>query len=187
MKRSSHMSIDEMMIPYYGKHGDKQFIRGKPIRFGFKAWSLCSSDGYSQHIEPYCGASTMLETFGMGQGPDVVAGLCKAGGVIPGTRVFFDNLFTSMNLLNYLSDRGIGGTGTVRQNRVFGMPNPDQKQFSKKERGDSVSFFAQDVAIVTWLDNKAVTVASNVHGHQATGLVKRYSKVRVFKQYKLAL
>lgn len=30
------LSIDEMMVRYYGRHGLKQFIRGKPIRFGYK-------------------------------------------------------------------------------------------------------------------------------------------------------
>ena len=29
-------SVDESIIPYYGKHNPKQFIRGKPIRFRFK-------------------------------------------------------------------------------------------------------------------------------------------------------
>jgi hypothetical protein len=62
--------------------------------------------------------STLLDTFGMGQGPDVVAGLCRAWEVIAGTRLYFDNLFTSMDLLNHLSGEGIAGTGTVRQNRV---------------------------------------------------------------------
>ena len=28
-------SLDEGTIPYYGKHGKKQFIRGKPIKFEF--------------------------------------------------------------------------------------------------------------------------------------------------------
>ena len=32
-------SIDEMMIPYYGRHSSKQFIRGKPVRYGFKVIS----------------------------------------------------------------------------------------------------------------------------------------------------
>jgi len=30
------LDIDESMVPYYGHHSSKQFIRGKPIRFGFK-------------------------------------------------------------------------------------------------------------------------------------------------------
>ena len=37
-------SIDESIIPYYGKHETKQFIRGKPTRFGFKIWCITSSD-----------------------------------------------------------------------------------------------------------------------------------------------
>ena len=34
------------MVPYYGHHGTKMFIRRKPIRFGYKIWMFCSSDGY---------------------------------------------------------------------------------------------------------------------------------------------
>ena len=30
-----HLSFDELMVAYYGRHGCKQFIRGKLIRFGF--------------------------------------------------------------------------------------------------------------------------------------------------------
>jgi hypothetical protein len=29
-------SVDEIMIPYFGRHSSKQFICGKPIRYGFK-------------------------------------------------------------------------------------------------------------------------------------------------------
>ena len=55
-----HHSVDESIIPYYGKHGTKQFIRGKPIRFGFKLWCITSSEGYLFHAEPYCGVDTDL-------------------------------------------------------------------------------------------------------------------------------
>jgi Transposase IS4 len=33
-------AVDEIMIPYYGRHGSKQYIHGKPIRYGFKVRSL---------------------------------------------------------------------------------------------------------------------------------------------------
>lgn len=46
-----HLSIDESMIPYYGKHYAKQFIKGKPIRFGFKNWTLCTANGYMISFE----------------------------------------------------------------------------------------------------------------------------------------
>ena len=40
---------DEKIIPYYGKHSTKQFIRGKAIRFGFKLWWITSSKRYLFH------------------------------------------------------------------------------------------------------------------------------------------
>ena len=63
---SSLFSIDESMIRYYGKHGTKQFIKGKPIRYGYKMFSVCSPEGYLYHAEPYCGASTDFKHFGLG-------------------------------------------------------------------------------------------------------------------------
>ncbi|XP_046384654.1 piggyBac transposable element-derived protein 2-like [Ischnura elegans] len=62
------LSIDESMILYYGRHGSKQFIRGKPIRFGFKLWVAADPTGYIHHAEPYCGSSTRLPDTGLGQG-----------------------------------------------------------------------------------------------------------------------
>ncbi|XP_036327532.1 uncharacterized protein LOC118740145 [Rhagoletis pomonella] len=40
-------SIDEAMVPYYGGHSCKQFIRGKPIRWGYKFWVGATRLGYS--------------------------------------------------------------------------------------------------------------------------------------------
>ena len=48
-----NLSIDEQMVPYFGKHSAKMFIRGKPIRFGYKNWVLASSDGYPYKFETY--------------------------------------------------------------------------------------------------------------------------------------
>ena len=61
-------SVDESSIPYYGKHGTKQFIREKLIRFGFKIWSITSSEGYLLHAEPCCGVDNDWPDTGLGQG-----------------------------------------------------------------------------------------------------------------------
>ncbi|XP_046998371.1 piggyBac transposable element-derived protein 3-like [Schistocerca americana] len=37
------LSVDKMIVKYYGRSGLKQFILGKPIRFGYKLWSLCGA------------------------------------------------------------------------------------------------------------------------------------------------
>ena len=53
---SRSLSVDESMVRYYGKHGAKQFIRGKPIRLGYKVWCCCSPDRYLASLELYQGA-----------------------------------------------------------------------------------------------------------------------------------
>ena len=43
------LSVDKSMVPYFGCHSCKQFIKAKPIRFGFKIWMLASSTGMLYH------------------------------------------------------------------------------------------------------------------------------------------
>ena len=62
--------IDESMVPYRGLHSCKQYMKSKPIKFGFKLWSLCGHDGYPYHMEIYTGKSE--EKFVFGLGGDVV-------------------------------------------------------------------------------------------------------------------
>ena len=40
-----YLRVDESMVPYFGHHNCKMFIRGKSIRFGFKIWMLCGANG----------------------------------------------------------------------------------------------------------------------------------------------
>ena len=35
--------IDESILPYFVRHSCKKFIREKPINFGYKIWTICSS------------------------------------------------------------------------------------------------------------------------------------------------
>nr|XP_015839963.1 PREDICTED: piggyBac transposable element-derived protein 3-like [Tribolium castaneum] len=53
-------SVDEAMVPYFGRHGCKQFIRGKPIRWGYKFWVGATRLGYIVYFKPYQGSSTNL-------------------------------------------------------------------------------------------------------------------------------
>ena len=53
------LSASEQMIPYFGSHSCKIFIRGKPIRFGYKKWILASSCRYLLKFETYVGTSEM--------------------------------------------------------------------------------------------------------------------------------
>ena len=50
------LCVDESMIPHFGRHGAKQFLRGKPIRFGYKMWCLRDRLEYPMQCDPYQGA-----------------------------------------------------------------------------------------------------------------------------------
>ena len=53
-----HLSVDESIVPCFGKHGAKQYIHGKPIRFGYKLWVLAKPMGYCIQFRPYAGKDT---------------------------------------------------------------------------------------------------------------------------------
>lgn len=96
------LSVDESMIPYYGKHCAKQFIRGKPIRFGFKNWAICSSSGYLISFDVYSGKNISRENV-FGLGGDVVVQLLNQAEVPSnsGHKLFIDNFFISVPLLKH--------------------------------------------------------------------------------------
>jgi len=59
---SPQLDYDESMVAYFGRHGCKQFIRGKPIRFGYKVWSLNNPMGYLVNFEIYQGKNPYSNT-----------------------------------------------------------------------------------------------------------------------------
>lgn len=46
-----HLSLDESMIAFLGRHGCEPLIRRKPIRIGYKIWLLCTPSGYVVNFE----------------------------------------------------------------------------------------------------------------------------------------
>ena len=61
--------------------------------------------------------------------------LVENANLVPGSKVYCDNLFTSLDLLNHMSAKGVGVIGTTRQNRLNNIPLPKKKDVAKKERG----------------------------------------------------
>lgn len=174
---ASQLSIDESMIPYFGKHGAKQHIHGKPIRFGYKMWSLATFRGYLIQGEPYQGASTSYDIPELGIGGSVVMDLISELPKDQKYDLYFDNLFTSLPLLDRLAVEGFGATGTMRINRTKKAPLKNPKDLLKTARGSH--YFVQDETsgsvIVQWHDSKIVTIASNCHSVQPLGQARRWS------------
>ena len=173
---AEHLSIDEQMVPYFGRHSCKMFIRGKPIRFGYKNWVICSDDGYPFKVILYQGKAVGNREVPLGT--RVVKELLE---VLTDTRrhdVYFDNFFTSLTLLEDLKTKSLPATATIRSNRLRGLPLPSNKQMEKKERGFMSVRSTSDVCAVRWADNKVVAVASNHLTHEPNRNCKRYSRVK---------
>ena len=49
------LSFMSHLVPYYGHHSCKQFMRAKPIRFGYKLWVLANATRIPYKIEIYQG------------------------------------------------------------------------------------------------------------------------------------
>ncbi|KAJ8954928.1 hypothetical protein NQ314_006997 [Rhamnusium bicolor] len=62
------LCIDESMVPYFGKHGANQYIKGKPIRYGYKIWPLCEKSRYLIQFDPYQGKQANRRHMELGLG-----------------------------------------------------------------------------------------------------------------------
>ena len=153
------LSIDESMVPYYGHHGAKMFIRGKPIRFGYKLWMLCSADGFPYRAEIYCGKTDRPQNRSLGE--HVILSMLDVVPVKTQHELYFDNFFTSYSLMLQLREMQMKATGTVRDGRQGDAILPEKRQFAKAERGKFHYCCDGNVCLVRWNDNSVVTCASN--------------------------
>ena len=164
--QEQHISVDESMVPYYGKHEAKQYIQGKPIKFCYKMWVAAIRLGYVIQLFPYQGAGTIYKELGLG-GPVVdqlVSKLSKDDGNC--YHIIFDNFFTGMTLLCHLKEKyGFAATGTIRSNRTGSVPLRDANKMEKEKRDRMIPFLTKtpaytshDGKIVRWLQCRQPTL-----------------------------
>ena len=164
-----NVSIDESMVPYYGRHGCKQYIQNKPVKFGYKLLVAASPLGYAIQFYPYAGKGDNYNK-DIDLGGSVVMALMSKLPTVPNSNyhVVMDNFFTSPSLLRLLKGNRMAATGTVRANRTGNAPLQAVDDMKKEARGNSDVFDdnKSNVTLVRWKDNKVVTVASTLYGKE---------------------
>ncbi|XP_045135445.1 piggyBac transposable element-derived protein 3-like [Portunus trituberculatus] len=180
------LSVDESMVPYYGRHSAKMFIRGKPIRFGYKIWALCGNDGYPYRLKLYKGKENDQTKLPLGiRVVNDMMSTIQSSSTVTKHEVYFDNFFTSHFLLKSLAEKNIKATGTIRENRTAGAAKlmKSNAAMKKDERGEFDFRCDGEVYVCKWNDNSIVNIASNHETHlplhEATRRVKKSSKVKV--------
>ena len=116
-------AVDEAMTKFQGRSSLKQYMPMKPVKRGIKVWVLGDShNGYFSRFDIYTGKGASPEK---GLGARVVKSLTEP---LKNKfhHVYFDNFFTSEQLLTDLEKDGIYGCGTARKDRR-GFPDALKK------------------------------------------------------------
>ncbi|KRX67486.1 Calcium uptake protein 3, mitochondrial [Trichinella sp. T9] len=116
------LSVDESIVPYFGRHAAKMFLKGKPIRFGYTVWMLCGNDGYPYHMIIYQGkeihaSKVPLSTRVISNMVDII----QENSNTTRHTLYFDNFFNSYDLLVMLSELKMRAIGTIRPYRSNGV------------------------------------------------------------------
>lgn len=173
---AEHLSIDESMVPYFGRHSAKQFIRGKPIRYGYKMWCLCDHFGYLMQFEPYQGKQSNRQNMDLGVGGSVVMNLLSKLPRNVSFKIYGDRYFSSLKLVNRLQEIGYGYTGTIMANRIEKCPITSIKTMEKRDRGayDFCTDTNTGITVTEWNDNRVVLTVSSCDSVEPIGQANRW-------------
>lgn len=174
---TEYMAIDEMIIPFKGRSRNKQYIKSKPKKWGFKVWVRASADGFVSKFELYQTLPNVHKTE-LGVIGDTVVRLCSG---LQGLnhKIFMDNLFTSIPTITYLKNKDIHVVGTVRANRIHEANEKltDGKTLQKRGRGScSVTTSSNNITVLRWADNNLVHMISTFAGKDPQDVVRRWNR-----------
>ena len=135
-----NISIDESMVPYYGRHGCKQYIQNKPFKFSYKLRVAVTPLGYRIQFYAYAGKDDSYNK-DIGFGGSVVKTLMSKLPTVSDLHYYavMGNFFTSPSLLWVLKESGIAATGTVQVDRTKKAPWQAVDDMKKQARGISMS------------------------------------------------
>ncbi|XP_063634940.1 piggyBac transposable element-derived protein 3-like [Cydia splendana] len=176
------LCVDEQMCSTKARNVLKRYNPNKPHKWGYKIYVLSGVSGFAYKTEIETGTENVVNQGepDLGASSNVVMRLAR---IIPrheNFRLYFDNYFTSLPLLEYLVKEGILSLGTIRRNRIPDCKLSSEKVIKKKERGYSEEYVADvngvEVSTVVWKDNKVVTLASTFAGQNPISDVSRYDK-----------
>ena len=179
----THQAIDEMMVPFKGRHSAKMYMPKKPVKWGYKMWCRAGISGYCYDFEVVGGKdakgppSNVELLYEFGESENVVLRL-TSGLEKDVHKIFFDNLFTSPEVMIQLRQQGILAVGTLRADRSRGCPMPAESAMRKEGRGAIFERVEKDhnLVICGWYDNRRVLTISNFVGKEPVSEANRYDR-----------
>lgn len=168
------------MVGYAGRHSCKQYMKSKPIKWGYKLWVISGSNGYPYHVEMYQGRRMTPSSKPLGY--EIVMKMVdimeRENCNLPSYALYMDNFFTGYQLLVDLRKKGLRASGVLRKDRL-GPKNhkPILKQEKcLKNRGDLDSKSDGLVLVVRMKDSSIVNMGTNFDSIKPKSNVTRRSK-----------
>ena len=169
------------MVPFKGKSGLKQYNPQKLKKWGYKLYVLSGIDGLIHNFEIHTGAIQPCPNQ-----PDL-----KASGNIVLTllqnvprfkwhKLYFDNWYTSVDLVKHLHNQGIACVGTVRANRLPNCKMTPDAAMKKKGRG-TIELWTSDyddveLRAIKWFDNRGVSLLSTYESVNPVVHISRFDR-----------
>lgn len=166
-----NVAIDEAMIKFKGRSTLKQYMPKKPIKRGYKVWLICDETGYCFDFEIYTGRAE--DGAEKELGARVVKRLASQI-YNKNHRLYMDNFFTSVGLMQHLLQNGVYACGTINSNRKNLPKFKPDKEF---QRGEYVWYHSNcGLSVIKWRDKRSVHLISNFHDPNVSTEVKRKEK-----------
>jgi hypothetical protein len=153
----------------------------KPKKWGYKLWALAGVSGYVYTFE----VDGEKGKTGPPDGWDAPEKCGESGFVVlrliekleqEKHKLFFDNFFSTPELMEYLASKGFWALATLNVNRSRKCPLLKEKDLKKRGRGASTLNVNKEksVVVTSWYDSKRVLMISNFVGKEPVGKCTRY-------------
>ncbi|XP_015186433.1 PREDICTED: piggyBac transposable element-derived protein 4-like isoform X2 [Polistes dominula] len=164
--------IDELLPMWKGRLSWKHYIPSKRNRFGIKFLVLCESEsGYVWNFFVYSNKNTDYDQryleFKISE--RIVLQLCSDL-LYRGYRLYLNNCYTSIPLIEKLCEYKTDVVGTIRKSRI-GIPSDVIKLPIRK--GEYAVKFKNKIMLMKWKNKREVYLASTVHNDNMIKIEKR--------------
>ena len=176
----TEVTIDEIIVHFYGQSSDTCKMPNKPIKQGYKIFAL-ADNGYVWHFQLSSrqhGIAELRKVDKLTPTGSMVLQMVHLLPKFPNAHyiLYLDNYFTSIPLFSILRKENIGAAGTTRPTGIDfpALLTVLRKKWSTKlDWGTVVADIVDNVLCIGWQDNNFVLGLSTIHTvHKASSWVE---------------
>ncbi|XP_018012718.1 piggyBac transposable element-derived protein 2 isoform X2 [Hyalella azteca] len=184
LPKEEHLCVDEQSVPFKGS-SMKQYLHKKPINWGYTIFVLVGSSGLVYDFISYVDETSPVDRPGtpdLDGNENAVLHLLECIPEEKYFKVYLDNRFTSVKLVEHLASRKIMACGIVHERKLQGLTFKSDKQLQKLGRGSFDEHEMQEsettITALKWYDSQAVSFLSSFLNSYPVKKCTRYDKKR---------